>query len=244
LYHAPPFTLATVAGLTAAAIATIYVAQLVFFSVTPGLAGSVIGNVLVVLVGWRYARVRRLTLADFGVRRVRRRFVAAAALLGISMWYVTLVLVLLVDPPGDSSKLQELVEQTPLAATLIALTLLPAVAEELVFRGVLARGLAARLRPIWAILISAAVFAAYHLNPQQMVSTFVLGLVLGFLTLRSRSIVPAMIVHTLNNAIAVLLSRREIPAVTTFLEQYPVQTFTSALVCVACGLALTAKGVA
>jgi membrane protease YdiL (CAAX protease family) len=244
LYHAAPFTLATTVGLTGAAIATIYVTQIIFAMVgAVGLLGSVVGNLLVVAVGWRYARTRGLTLADFGVRRVARRFLAAAALLGISMWYVTLVLVLLLKATKDSSNLQELIEQAPLVTTLLALTIFPALAEELVFRGVLARGLAARVGSVWAMLISAALFGLYHLNPPQMVSTFALGVVLAFLTLRSRSIVPALIVHVLNNMIAVLLSRRELPAVTSFLEQYPIETFATALVCVACGLALTAKGV-
>ena len=244
LYHAAPFTLATAAGLTAAAIVTIYLTQILLAGLgVPGLLASMVGDALVLLILWLVAKERRLTLADFGVRSVRPRFIAAAVLLGMSMWYLTALLVVLIDPPGDPSKLKQFVEQTPLGPTLLALTIFPAVAEELVFRGVLARGLTNRVRPLFAILISAAVFAVYHVFPPQIVSTFALGVVLAFLTLRSRSIVPAVIVHTLNNTIAVVLSRDEVPAARTLLEAQPIATFAVAVVCVAIGLTLSAKGV-
>jgi membrane protease YdiL (CAAX protease family) len=245
LYHAAPFTLAATAGLTGAAIATIYITQIVLSSLgVAGLVASMVANALVLVVLFRYAHVHELRLADFGVRRVSARFIAAAVLLGISMWYLTALLVVLIDPPGDTTKLQQFVDQTPLAPTLLALTIFPAVAEELVFRGVLARGLAKRIGTFPAILISAAVFGLYHVFPPQIVSTFALGIVLGFLTLRSRSVVPAMIVHTLNNTIAVLLSRHEIPAASDLLESYPLGFFVVAIGCVACGLALSTKGAA
>jgi membrane protease YdiL (CAAX protease family) len=244
LYHAEPFTLVQAAALTGAAIATIYVTQIVLVAVgAPGLLASIAGDAVVVVGVWRYARSRGLTAADFGLRPVPVRFIAGAVLLGVSLWYLTALLVVLVDPPGDPSKLKKLVEQTPLAATLLALTVFPAVAEELVFRGVLTRALVQRVRPIGAVLISAAVFALYHVFPPQMVSTFALGIVLAWITLRSRSIVPSTIVHVLNNTVAVLLSRDEIPGVTATLQSHSLATFAVAVVLVGCGLALSAKGV-
>jgi membrane protease YdiL (CAAX protease family) len=245
LYHGAPFTPAVAAKVVAVAVGTIYAAQIVLAGI--GVLGLVASSVsdLAVIVGvvW-FARRRRLTLGDLGVRRVPPRFIAAALLFGISMWYVTAWLVVLVKPPGDPGKLQQLVEQTPLVPTLIALTVFPALAEELVFRGIFVRSLATGLRPALAIAISAATFGLYHLFPPQVVSTFVLGLVLGLLALRSRSIVPSIIVHLLNNTIAIVLARDEVPGVGEWMTANSAAMLVSAFVLAGCGIALGAKGVA
>jgi membrane protease YdiL (CAAX protease family) len=243
LYHGAPLTPGRAAGLTAAAIGTLYVVQLVLaIAGVPDLLASIVSDVAALAVVLGYARRLRLRLADLGLRRAAPRFLVAAVLLGVSMWLVTAVIVELVKPPGSTEGLQKLVEQTPLLPTFVALTIFPAIAEELVFRGVLTRALAGRLRADTAIVISAVAFGVYHINPSQMLSTFVLGLVLGFLTLRAASIVPAMIVHFLNNSIAVLLARDELPGVGSFIDDHAGYALAIALVCVAAGIGLAARG--
>jgi sodium transport system permease protein len=246
LYHVAPFTPATAIKLTALAIGTIYLVQIVLASLgVPLLVASVAGDVVVLAVMIGIARSRGLTARDFGVRMPPARFLVAAVLAGISMWYLTLSLVDLVQPPGDTKQLEGAVVQTALAPTLITLALFPALAEELVFRGILARGLARRFHPLAAVAISALVFGAYHVLPSQILSTAVLGLVLGFLTVRADSIVPAMIVHLLNNAIAIVLSRDEAPALSRWIVTHAPMTLVAALVCASLGVALAAvKGVA
>ncbi len=245
LYHAAPLTPATAALVVTLAIATLYVVQIIVGGFgAPGVVASVAGDAVVIALVLGFLRRRHVPLRDLGLRGAPPRFLVAALLIGISMWYVSMVLVALLEPPGDASKLQQVVEETALAPTLVALTVFPALAEELVFRGILLRSLAPRLHGPLAVGISAAVFGLYHLLPPQMVSTFALGLVLGVLTLRSASLVPAMIVHALNNTIAVLLSRGELPGVVAAIEAHGAATLVGALVLVVTGLALAAKGVA
>ncbi|HEY5927264.1 MAG TPA: CPBP family intramembrane glutamic endopeptidase [Kofleriaceae bacterium] len=245
LYHAAPFTLAQAAGVTATAIATIYVVQIVLVGTgVPDLVAAAISDSAVLVGVVVYLRGRGLRLHDAGVRRTPPRFIAAAVLLGLSMWYLTASVVELVDPPGDTEKLQQFVTQTPLVPTLVALTIFPALAEELVFRGILTRTLVSRYRYPVAVAISAAVFGAYHLNPPQILTTFLLGLVLAHLTLRSGSIVPSIIVHLLNNTIAIVLPRNEVPAATAWIIANPAMMLTVALAAVGCALAISAKGVA
>jgi sodium transport system permease protein len=88
-----------------------------------------------------------------------------------------------------------------LALGLIACAVVPAVCEEIAFRGFILTGLHGRFRPRNAILLSALLFALYHLNVFLFLPAFGLGVVLGLLTVRSRSIVPAILVHFLHNAI-------------------------------------------
>jgi sodium transport system permease protein len=82
---------------------------------------------------------------------------------------------------------------------LLVYVLLPGVCEELAFRGFILAGLRRRF-PVWtAIFISSFLFALYHMNVFQSLPTFILGVVLGMLAVRSRSIFPGMLFHFLYN---------------------------------------------
>jgi sodium transport system permease protein len=87
------------------------------------------------------------------------------------------------------------------ALGLLAYALAPAVCEELAFRGFILTGLLRRFRARNAILLSAFLFALYHLNVFLFLPAFGLGIVLGLLTVRSRSLVPAVVFHFLHNAL-------------------------------------------
>ncbi len=88
-----------------------------------------------------------------------------------------------------------------LGTMLVVFALLPAVCEELAFRGFILSGLARRLGANKAIMVSSLLFAFAHLNAFQFVPTFVLGLVLGLLAARTGSILPGMIFHFLHNGL-------------------------------------------
>jgi sodium transport system permease protein len=86
---------------------------------------------------------------------------------------------------------------------VLVYVLLPAISEELTFRGFILTGLRSRF-PVWtAVLISSFLFALYHMNVFQAVPTFILGMVLGMLAVRSRSILPSMLFHLLYNGMII-----------------------------------------
>jgi membrane protease YdiL (CAAX protease family) len=215
LYHAPLGVAATV-WITGAGILTIYVFQIAFVPLVGGLIAAAIGYVAVIAMMVVLARKRGLSL---GVRGAVPRFWIAAVMIGIAAWYVDLRIVDRLHLHGEPEELQHIVDISPLPATLICIAMLPAIGEELVFRGVLARALATR-SAILAIFVSAVVFSAYHMKPAQMAGTFPLGLALGVLAVRSRSVVPGMVTHFLNNAVVLVLSRVEVPGVTTLLTRH------------------------
>ena len=72
--------------------------------------------------------------------------------------------------------------------------------EEVIFRGVILRGLLGRWRPWVAIVASAVLFALMHLNPAQVPVALGLGLVLGWVYVRTRSLGLCMLGHAINNA--------------------------------------------
>jgi sodium transport system permease protein len=87
------------------------------------------------------------------------------------------------------------------ALALLAYAVAPAVCEEVAFRGFILTGLYRRFRPRNAVLVSALLFALYHLNVFLFLPAFALGVVLGLLTARSRSLVPAVLFHLLHNTL-------------------------------------------
>jgi membrane protease YdiL (CAAX protease family) len=79
-----------------------------------------------------------------------------------------------------------------------------AVVEEMLFRGFLQTALERNGRPAKAIVVSAAVFAILHFNPWWMMQIFGLGVALGVMAWRSRSIWPGVVIHMTNNAVSLI----------------------------------------
>jgi uncharacterized protein len=92
-------------------------------------------------------------------------------------------------------------------ATLVAVAILPAICEELTFRGVLqplfARWTGSVHLGIW---ITALLFSAIHLQFHGFLPRMILGAGLGYLVHYSGSLWPAIVAHFLNNAMAVCLA--------------------------------------
>ena len=78
------------------------------------------------------------------------------------------------------------------------------VVEELIFRGIILQGLRRNYSPFMAIFASALLFALFHLNPWQIQATFMLGLLLGWIMLRTNNILLAIIGHSINNTLVLL----------------------------------------
>lgn len=77
------------------------------------------------------------------------------------------------------------------------------IAEEITFRGVLMRGLLRmRWHPWIAIVVSALVFALCHGTELQMFGTTIFGIIVGWLYWRTKSLLPCIIVHIVNNSFA------------------------------------------
>lgn len=74
-------------------------------------------------------------------------------------------------------------------------------AEELLFRGVILSGLLSHHRARWAIVASAVLFGVVHLNLWQFVPAFGMGLVSGWLFVRTGSLWPCVAFHAAYNAV-------------------------------------------
>lgn len=91
----------------------------------------------------------------------------------------------------------------------VAVGILAPLAEEVVFRGAILRTLLGMMskRNHWvAIMISAAIFGAVHGNAAQFVNALLMGLLLGWMYYRTRSLVPGILLHWVNNTMAYILT--------------------------------------
>jgi membrane protease YdiL (CAAX protease family) len=153
-------------------------------------------------LGWRRVGVLRTIKYLFGIMLA---FVLLAN--------VMLVLVKLLVPEFNidqpqSNEFTTAVHTNPSLA-LVALVLIPPIIEETIFRGFVFPALSKRTGLIWGALISSLLFGVAHGQANLFVYTTVLGLLLCFMYVRLRSIVPGILVHMLNNYLAfVALSGR------------------------------------
>jgi uncharacterized protein len=82
--------------------------------------------------------------------------------------------------------------------------LIAPIVEESIFRGVIMNGFMRNYPKFLAIFFSALLFALFHLNPWQFPATFVLGLLLGWLMVRTRNIFACIAGHAVNNFLVLL----------------------------------------
>jgi len=93
----------------------------------------------------------------------------------------------------------------------LLIAVVPAICEELFFRGWLLAAAAGdapeRRRAVAVVFLQAAVFAAFHLLPERMPQTFALGVALGWMTLATGSLLPAILAHLAHNSVPLVLAR-------------------------------------
>lgn len=79
--------------------------------------------------------------------------------------------------------------------------------EEWLCRGMVLRGLLGKkVKPLWAIIISAAFFAIIHLNPWQALPAFLLGCLFGYVYYKTGSLKLTMLMHFVNNTFSLIMS--------------------------------------
>ena len=85
---------------------------------------------------------------------------------------------------------------------VLIIALIPAVAEEFMFRGLIQRSFEKGTTPVRGVIITGIIFGAYHMNPFSFIPLVIIGIYLGFLAMRSGSIWVSVITHFFNNFLA------------------------------------------
>jgi membrane protease YdiL (CAAX protease family) len=92
---------------------------------------------------------------------------------------------------------------TEFLGVVAVIAVIPGVAEEFVFRGLVQRSFEKGMGPVRAFVVTGIVFGAFHLNPFSIVPLVTLGVYLGFLAWRADSIWVSVAAHFFNNLIPV-----------------------------------------
>lgn len=85
----------------------------------------------------------------------------------------------------------------------IEIAVLPAIFEELLFRKVMLDG-AKKYGTVFGIVFTAIMFGLIHMNVPQAVNAFLIGIIFAYVTIKTGSIISAMILHLLNNGMQAL----------------------------------------
>jgi membrane protease YdiL (CAAX protease family) len=88
---------------------------------------------------------------------------------------------------------------------IITISVVPAICEEVMFRGYIQRSFGFKFKPHIAAIFTALFFALYHFNPYGLIPLAIIGFYLGFAAYKSQSLVIPIIIHFLNNFFAVML---------------------------------------
>ena len=90
-------------------------------------------------------------------------------------------------------------------ALLLMIAVLPAICEELAFRGFILSGLR-RMKNTWlAVLIASLLFGIAHQMLQQSIAAFAVGMLIGFVSIKCNSIFPCMLYHLIHNSLPILV---------------------------------------
>jgi len=92
---------------------------------------------------------------------------------------------------------------------IILVALVPAISEELVFRGVLLSGFRSRAPAYAAVILTGLLFGLFHLSPAtgfRVLPTAWMGMILAWVVIASGSLPLAIILHFANNALIVVLA--------------------------------------
>lgn len=89
---------------------------------------------------------------------------------------------------------------------LICVAVIPAITEEILFRGMLLNNLEDGAGSVRTVFIVGFCFSLYHCSVEQTVYQFICGCLFALLTVRARAVTPAVVIHFINNALIIILT--------------------------------------
>ncbi len=189
------------------------------FLITLAAAGIVVVFGIIPALLARFHRVR--LRSGFNLRRAPLRCYFAAILLGLGLGPLLLQAIAssghwieYMQPRGGADALvqhaeaqAERLRMAPWPLVIFCFAVVPAIFEELFFRGLLFRALRLSLSATGTVLVTGVMFAGFHLittsglGLARVVPTLLMGFALGWLCYKSGSAIPGMILHGLHNTL-------------------------------------------
>ena len=184
----------------------------------PVIGGAIVGvGVFLVASALLAVRLAKLPIAEaLGFSRPRPAVVVAACLGVLGLGPLSEIVISSLEKVlprltlGTIGALQEVSTTTPIWMLLPVLAIVPAVAEEIFFRGAFQRAFGAGPK---AVLVSGIAFALFHVDPHHAVGVLPVGLFLAWTAARTSSVWVPVAAHVTNNGVSVALVKLQgVPA--------------------------------
>lgn len=184
-----------------------------FAQIKWGFGGVVIQQLIILLcpvlyVWYMKADAKRL----FSIKKPRVSQVAGGVLFGIAAFLCAMIIGVLLVPFFPESadgltQLDDMLTSQPAVVLILVVALMPAIGEELLFRGFVMGTLKNKCTGVIAVLVTTLLFAAYHMSLIKMFTIGIIGFGLTYAAYKSGSIVTSMCMHFLNNLLSVLITK-------------------------------------
>lgn len=145
----------------------------------------------------------------FSLRWPGMQRLACAALLPLTLHPLTLEILgnlqwFFPPPPPGMIELSKQFKTNQVWLLILAIAVTPAICEEIAFRGFLLAGFRRMGRVKLAVVLSSCAFGFIHMIPFQVFNATLLGLILGAMCVRNRSLFPGIVFHFIYNTLGVL----------------------------------------
>lgn len=225
-------------------------------SVRSALGGTVVNQMLILavplfVVWYMKSDVKKLFL----LKAPKIKSILGGLLLYIGSYCLMLIVsvaMTILFPESAQTVSQSFAElfKQPFILCVLVIAIMPAIGEEIFFRGFLYGSLRNRYSAVWGIILSSLVFGAYHMSLVKLLPTAILGACCAYIAYRSDSIFIGMFLHFLNNMISLVAVEypEQMEKILPVLMKSQITTveilgmLAVGLVCVAAGVLILGKG--
>lgn len=194
---------------TISLIALIYIGS--FMQLYWGTIGLIATEVMILLIPVLYAIYIKADIKNtFSLRMIKIRYILGSIIVwfgGYLIINITTQILLSLFPEGEDvlQAVNSSVMMDSFIASLVVVALIPAICEEVLFRGFLLSSFKGKSKKskIWAIIIVGILFGIMHLNFIRIVPTAMLGILFAYSALATKSIWTSVFMHFLNNGFSV-----------------------------------------
>ena len=133
-------------------------------------------------------------------------WITCLIIIGLWGWFLEILKLDFLLPPNTAKEVLSLAFEN-IFITIILVSIIVPVCEEVFFRGFLITGLERKFNLKICLLLSSCIFSIFHVHIGSLFPTFILGICLGLLYIKSKSIYPSIFIHSVHNFLAVIINK-------------------------------------
>ncbi len=128
-------------------------------------------------------------------------------LLFVGIWYyfINSFSINLFYPPAIENFIPQISSKSFFIFCTVAILIAP-ISEEILFRGFLLNKFHSKYGHKNSILITSVIFALFHMHLGAIVPVFILGMSIGWIKIKTRSLLPCIYIHIIQNSLAIILT--------------------------------------